>query len=70
VVFSTVPAADFPGRSSLLRAASLAVALAGSALLWGWSDSFQRLYITGAYLIAIKWPFYEFFIFSALPITR
>jgi len=40
--FSTVPTADSPGRLSLLRAASLAVALAGHLLFFGLSGSFQQ----------------------------
>jgi len=36
----------------------------------GWSDLFQRLYITGAYLIAIAGPLYEIFIFKDLWISQ
>jgi hypothetical protein len=48
----------------------LAVALAGVCSSLGWSEFFQRLYITGAYLIAIARPFYAFFIFSHLWISQ
>jgi hypothetical protein len=64
LVISAVPAPDFPGRSPLFRAASLADALAGCLL--GWSEFFQRRYITGVYLIAIDVPFRQLFDFNDL----
>jgi hypothetical protein len=41
---STVPSQTFPTGSSLLRAAALAVALAGRLLFLGWPDYFQQPY--------------------------
>ena len=56
--FSTAPAADFPAGSSLLRAASLAVALARSLLCFGLSGNLSSSrYITGTLLLAIAGPF-------------
>jgi hypothetical protein len=60
----------FPAGSSLLRAAALAVALAGASAFSGLAEIFQRLYITGAYRIAITAPFYSFFIFKDLRISQ
>jgi hypothetical protein len=44
----------------------LAVALAGVCSTFRLAKLFQRLYITGALLLAIAWPLYAIFIFSGL----
>jgi hypothetical protein len=58
-----------PVGQSLLRAATWAVALTGCLHTLGWLNP-QHLYITGAYLIAIVEPFYEFLIFNDLWILQ
>jgi len=60
-----------PTGSSLLRAASLAVALAGYLLLSGLAGLLSSSrYITGTLLIAIEEPFKTYCVFSGLRISR
>jgi Ca2+/Na+ antiporter len=42
----------------------------GACLSLGWSELFQRLYITGAYLIAILMPLLIFFDFNDFRIKK
>jgi hypothetical protein len=67
VVISTEPLQASPTGSSLLRAASLAVALAGCLLFIGLAGLLSSSrYITGAYLIAIGGPFTKSLYFNYL----
>jgi hypothetical protein len=67
VAFSTAPYSDFPGWSSLLRAASLAIALAGYLIFFGLAGLFpSSRFITGTYLLAISVPFEIVLVFNHL----
>lgn len=66
LVDSAVPTSDFPAGLPLVEDRYVAVALTGCPLFLGWSELFQRPYITGVNLIAIVGPFRRPLIFNDL----
>jgi hypothetical protein len=56
--------ADLPGRFIPFEGRCIGGDSYRASVFTGLAEIFQRLYITGAYLIAIIVPFYTFFIFQ------
>jgi hypothetical protein len=62
--------ADLPGRFIPFEGRCVGGCSCRASAFSGLAEIFQRLYITGAYLLAITEPSYAFFIFNGLRISQ
>jgi hypothetical protein len=65
-----VPSAGFLGRTPFSGPLRWRMLLPGACLSMGWSELFQRLYITGTFLLAILMPLMTFLDFNDFRIKK